>query len=64
LLEQIHVLQARIGVLEAGRHAEGAHVNGANGTNGATPNGSLPVSGDDQLADDAASAVYELRNHI
>jgi serine O-acetyltransferase len=51
LLDQISRLQARVGTLEAELQARDAHhLNG---------NGASPVS-----EDDAASAVYELRNHI
>jgi hypothetical protein len=74
LLDQISRLQARVAVLEADQHAAngihgGSHANGANGTtlngtNGVNgTNGSSPHHGD-ALADEAASAVYELRNHI
>jgi serine O-acetyltransferase len=56
LLDQISRLQARVGTLESELQArDGHHLNG----NGASPRVSARASGDD-----AASAVYELRNHI
>ena len=65
LLDQISRLQARVAALESEQHTNGAHANGApvngNGVNGT--NGSSPLHGD-ALTDEAASAVYELRNHI
>jgi serine O-acetyltransferase len=69
LLDHITRLQARVAALEADQHADGSHANGTNGmpvkgTNGVNgTNGSSPHHGD-ALADEAASAVYELRNHI
>jgi serine O-acetyltransferase len=59
LLDQISRLQARVSTLEAELETRGPHLNGShlNGTNGKSP---TDVSSDDA----AASAVYELRNHI
>jgi serine O-acetyltransferase len=57
LLDQISRLQARVSTLESELQANGTHLNG---TNGASSNG-LPNG---LSEDDAASAVYELRNHI
>jgi len=53
LLDQISRLQARVSTLEVEQQANGTHVNGTNG-----------ASSEVLSEDDAASAVYELRNHI
>jgi hypothetical protein len=64
LLDQISRLQARVGTLEGEVQAHGPHLNGQH-LNGQHLNGSNGKSPTDVSSDDAAaSAVYELRNHI
>jgi serine O-acetyltransferase len=57
LLDQISRLQARVGTLEAELQAQGTHLNGVNGASSSDMHNGLSE-------DAAASAVYELRNHI